>query len=301
MTASMVVPIKVNDAVLTASNIPEDDYPVWVNGATYTLGARAIRTVTHSVYERVVAGVSSEAPENDPDSWVRVGATNRWRPFDGSLGQVASNSSSITYTLTSPVMADAVAFVNLAAVSVQVVVKDASSIVKYDQTRELIDTSAISSWLDYFTYETQYEPEQVFIGLPIFSSYTVEITLDGEGGDASVGEIVFGRAVILGKILDGSRSGFNDYTSRNIDQFGNIELTVRPTARKAEWRFAFDTRSNRQIQRELEKARGIKCFFYPGEDMTEFYLSVFGIAEEFYPSLSAGGTTIDTLSLVGAA
>jgi hypothetical protein len=299
MTASMFVPIAMNDAVLTASNIPEDDYAAWASGASYTAGDRVIRAVTHSVYEAATTGISNTAPESDAVMWIRVGATNRWRPFDGSIGQDASQSGTVTYTFTAPSVNDAIAFVGLTAVSVQVVVKDASSVVKYDETRQLVDGSNISSWLDFFTYETEFDDEQVFTDLPIFATYTVEVTIDGDGGAAGVGEIVFGKQVSLGKIVDGSRSGFTDYTTRTVDDFGNIELVQRPTARKAEWLFVFDTRSNRRIQKALESARGTKCFFYPGADMADFYLSVFGVADEFYPSLSAGGTTVDTLSLTG--
>lgn len=299
MTASMFVPIAMNDAVLTASNIPETDYPAWVSGTSYTTGDRVIRVVTHSVYEAATTGVSSIAPENDAVQWIRVGATNRWRPFDGSIGQDASQSGTVTYTFTSPSVNDAIAFVGLIAVSVRVVVKDASAVVRYDETRELVDGSGIASWLDYFTYETSFDDEQVFVDLPVFPTYTVEITIDGDGGTAGVGEIVFGKQVPLGPILDGSRSGFTDYTTRTVDAFGNIELIRRPSARKAEWMFAFDTRSNRRIQRALENARGLKCFFYPGEGMLDFYLSVFGVADEFYPSLSSSGTTVDALSLTG--
>ena len=254
MTAAMFVPIAMNDAVLTASNIPETDYPAWVTGTSYTTGDRVIRTVTHSVYEAVTTGVSNTAPENDPVQWIRVGATNRWRPFDGSIGQDASQTGTVTYTITSPTVNDAIAFVGLIAVSVRVLIKDASAVVKYDVTRDLVDGSGIASWLDFFSYESEYEEEQVFVDLPLLPTYTAEITIDGGGGTAGIGEIVFGKQVILGNILDGSRSGFTDYTTRTVDDFGNIELIRRPTARKAEWMFAFDTRSNRRIQRALENA-----------------------------------------------
>ncbi|MFG6604622.1 MULTISPECIES: hypothetical protein [unclassified Sulfitobacter] len=294
--ASMFVPINMTDAVLVASNIPENDAPTWASGS-YNTGDQVV--YLHNVYEAVTAGASTVPPNQDPVMWVRIGATNRWRPFDGSIGQDASRSGTITYDLVASTVCDGLAFIGLKAVSLRVRVVTSGGAVHIDETHDLVDGSSISSWLDFFTYETVYEPELVFTGLPVFPTDTVEITLDGGGGTASIGEIVLGRQVMLGKVIGGSRSGFTDYTSRNVDDFGNIELITRPTARKAEWRFVFDTRSNRRIQRELEKARGTKCFFHPGDDMTDFYLSVFGVANEFFPSLDAGGNTIDVLSLTG--
>lgn len=42
MDFNIITPMAVTDAELTASNIPEDDHPVWAEGATYALGDRVI-------------------------------------------------------------------------------------------------------------------------------------------------------------------------------------------------------------------------------------------------------------------
>ena len=114
-----------------------------------------------------------------------------------------------------------------------------------------------------------------------------------------MGEILIGRDVLLGEIESGARSGFTDYSVRTVDAFGNINLVRRPTARRAEWPLVFPTRSNRRIQRELERSRGTVCYFHPGDGMRDFYLGVLGLADDFFPDLAAGGTTYATLSLTG--
>jgi hypothetical protein len=299
--AIMVVPIGMTSASLEASNVPENDYPAWVSGTNYAVGDRRIRTTTHKVYEDLIGGASTVAPENDPTRWAVVGSTNRWRAFDASVGQSVSQSGTITYTIRAASKATAIAFVGLVAVSVRVVVKDASAVVLSDETRNLVDTSGITDWELYFTYETETDPEQVFTGLPLYAGYSVEITIDAGGGAAEVGEIIIGRAVVLGTIESGARSGFTDYSARNVDDYGNVTLIRRTFARKAEWPIIFPTRSNRRLQRELENARGTICYFHPGDGMTDFYLGVLGTADEFFPELAAGGTTFATLSLTGVA
>ena len=296
MTASMIVPSTIT---LDASNVPETDYLEWVSGTTYNTGDRVIRASTHKVYEDVIGGVSNVAPESDANRWSVVGSTNRWRAFDSSLGQSVAQSGTITYSLTVNEKSRAVVMVGLSATDLRVVVKDGAGTVKADQSRNIVDTSGVADWEQYFTYETDYDPDQVFMGLPIYVGYTVEITIDAGGGVAEVGEILIGRDVTLGKIGNGARSGFTDYSARNVDEFGNLTLIRRASARKAEWPLIFDTAANRRIQRELENARGTICYFHPGDEMANFYLGVLGLADEFFPELSAGGTTFATLSLTG--
>jgi len=264
------------------------------------VGDRVIRVETHSVYEAATAGNLNTAPENDPANWLRVGSTNRYRAFDASVGQAASNLDQITYTISPVNRCDAIAFVNLSATSIRVVVKDGAASVRYDQTKQLVDTTGIENWLDYFEYQEEYQPEYVFSNIPLNSDGTIEITIaTAVGTTAEVGEIVLGKSVQLGVLLDQSRSGFTDYTLRRQDDFGNVTFTVRPTARKAEWVLESPTNTNRRTQMALEAVRGVTCYFHPGDGMSAFYLGVLGVADDYFPALSADGQTRSTLSITG--
>lgn len=100
-------------------------------------------------------------------------------------------------------------------------------------------------------------------------------------------------------VLDQTRSGFTDFTIRRQDDFGNITFTVRPTARKAEWVLHSESTANRRIQRALETVRGTTCYFHPGANMSNYYIGVLGVADDYFPALSAGGWTRATLSITG--
>ena len=43
--------IKTTDAILTSSNIPEDEYPTWVSAASYTALDKVI--YNHKIYEAI--------------------------------------------------------------------------------------------------------------------------------------------------------------------------------------------------------------------------------------------------------
>ena len=237
-------------------------------------------------------------PRRDFDNAGRVKVESK-KDLGKTLGQTTENADSITYTIGLPARMDAIAFVDIVAVGLQLVIRDAGSSIVYDETIELLDVSGIASWLDFFTYEEAYDPEVVLTGLGALPGGSAEITIANAGGIASIAEIVAGRAEYIGTVLTDTKSGFTGYTKRVVDDFGNISFTKRPTARKAEWEISFETRANRRIQRALEDAQYAPAYFYPGDDMTDFYVSIYGIADDFYPSLSAGGTTQATLSLTG--
>ena len=303
MTAIMVIPFSLTDGNLVSSNVPETDYPAWVVGTTYAQGDRVISTTTHKIYESVSAGNTGNDPTlsaNVPTFWLVVGSTNRWRAFDTSLGQSVTNPDTIEYVLTTPQRLDSVAFIGLVGTFVRVIVKDGSSTVRYDITQDLLDVGGITSWLDFFSYDGSYDPEIVLNDIGALSGFRVEITISTVGGTAQVAEIVAGKVESLGTILSGTRSGFTDYSRKEIDDFGNITIVKRPTARRAEWELSFETRANRRIQRALEDARGAPAYFYPGPEMTDFYVSVYGVVDDFFPALEGGGTTQATLSITGA-
>ncbi|WP_406720436.1 hypothetical protein RPE78_09655 [Thioclava litoralis] len=302
--ALMIIPVAIGAGAMQATNVTEEDHPEWDAAAVYQTGERVILAARHQIYESLADENSGFAPEGADLSaqyWVATGSTNRWRAFDATLGLVTSWPEAITYRIGLPARVDAVAFIGLVAVSLQLVIRDSGGGVVYDRTANLLDTGAIQSWLDFFTYEDSFDPEQIFADLGALSGFTLEITIANPGGTASVSEIVMGRGELLGEVLEGSKSGFTDYSRREVDDFGNISIVKRATARKAEWQLSFEATANRRIQRALEQARGAPAYFYPGDDMTPFALAVYGVADDFFPALSGGGHTIATLSLTGVA
>ena len=97
-----IVPITITDAMLVSSSVAETDYTAWSAGTAYSVGNRVMRAVAgvHANFERLVAGTTATAPENDPINWVRVGPTNRWAMLDGAVGTSTSGTASISVTLT---------------------------------------------------------------------------------------------------------------------------------------------------------------------------------------------------------
>ena len=79
--------IKTTDAILTSSNIPEDEYPAWVSAASYTALNKVI--YNHKIYEAILTHTGkTTTPDLDQLNWLDLGATNRYRMFDNIISNI---------------------------------------------------------------------------------------------------------------------------------------------------------------------------------------------------------------------
>ena len=66
----VIKPVAVTDAVLISSTAPETDYSAWAAGTAYSVGNLVIRTSTHRIYERLIAG--KDIPQRDMRARMRA-------------------------------------------------------------------------------------------------------------------------------------------------------------------------------------------------------------------------------------
>lgn len=217
---------------LIYSNIPETDYAAWVSGATYAMNDRVIRTTTHSVYQRAVAGAGTTPPETDTTNWVRIGPTNRWAPFDEKVGTGASNTGVITYLLK-PGRLNGLALLGVVAgkATVSLVVNNETV---YTASIDLDSGNAVGNWYEYF-YEPIYQQGEVVItdlldaalfDVPGYSEGILSVTLERPTETVSCGMLVVGIASDVGLTQYGARVSVRDYSKKDADSFGNYTLTV---------------------------------------------------------------------------
>lgn len=217
---------------LIYSNIPETDYAAWVSGATYAMNDRVIRTTTHSVYQRAVAGAGTTPPETDTTNWVRIGPTNRWAPFDEKVGTGASNTGVITYLLK-PGRLNGLALLGVVAgkATVSLVVNNETV---YTASIDLDSGNTVGNWYEYF-YEPIYQQGEVVItdlldaalfDVPGYSEGILSVTLERPTETVSCGMLVVGIASDVGLTQYGARVSVRDYSKKDADSFGNYTLAV---------------------------------------------------------------------------
>jgi hypothetical protein len=95
----IIRPVDVTPAMLTSSNVQENDFDVWSVSTAYTVGQKV--TLNRRNYEALVAntGANPETDTSDPPKWLDLGATNRWRMFDDSVGSLTEFAGSVDVVL----------------------------------------------------------------------------------------------------------------------------------------------------------------------------------------------------------
>ena len=290
------------DASLTASNIPETDHAAWSGATAYVIGNRVILASTHKIYEAIAASTNKN-PATDPARdtyWLEVSATNRWRSFDKRIMDQATRADSITYTIAPTASVNTIAFFNVAAVTVRVVVKDLGAVTIYDKTIDMIDTSGIIDWLTYYTWDgLTYDTEALFTDLPAYAGFPIYITISAAGGTAKVGQISLGNSVRLGETLEGTTVGFEDYSRKDRDEFGNVTIIERAFSNFIQFQIAIPVGDERRVQREIARYRATPAVYYASPALKSRGTISFGWPSDFDIPLSVGAVSFAIIEIKG--
>lgn len=200
-------------------------------------------TGIHKIYESLVGANKSNYPPTDVlaavPKWLEVGATNRWKAFDGVVGSQTSQATSITYKIRPGEVFDSVAFLVLDAITVQVMLTDPIEGVVYNQTKDLQSTvitgsATVTDWYTYFFSSIIKITDFVFLDIPPYLNAVLDITITYTGGTAKVGGIVFGLQTNLGITAANPNPTFGtvDYSTKTQDAFGNWSVTKRSFSKR---------------------------------------------------------------------
>jgi hypothetical protein len=253
---ALIRPVKITDAILTASNVPEPatgdspDPAAWNPATAYAAGDRVSRFAIHKIFQRVVAGTTSTAPELDFVNWLEVGSTNRFRMFDDANESQTTRAENIQVTLTPGTLVDSAAFLNIDGDSIRVVIENTA----YDRTVSLRDRTTVD-WYAYFFEPFVVKTEVVFRDFPLLANNVVNFTLTKAGGIAKMGVAILGLSKNIGSTELGARIGIIDYSTKNTSIFGNTTVIKRAFSRRMEVDIFMDAAQVDEVQRLLSDLR----------------------------------------------
>lgn len=288
--------IETTDAILTYSNIAEDEHPAWLSGTSYNVNARVI--YKHKIYERIVTGAGVTTPDLDQVNWLYISYTNRYRMFDNILYSTSEKVGGIHFTLTPNQSVDSLAILNVNASSVRVVITDPALGVIYDNT---IDLASVSEVTDYYTYF--YSPlvarlnTAVFTDLPIAPTATIDVYISSGTSSVSVGEVVYGIKKVVGRTNYGTSIGIKSYSRKEFDEFGNVTVVKRKNSKYCEYDIDIDNYMLSDIQRFFSDIDSVPCVFIGNETMDE--LVVYGFYSDFKATISFPTVSKCTLRVEG--
>lgn len=234
----MIKPASILPANLT-SNVPETDAPAWAAG-TYKTGDRVVKN--NHLFESLADNNTTDpaADSATVPKWLDTGATNRWRMFDKSAGQVVTlgsgkvqrrvskigtfttNPNTIDITIKPGTVVNGLALFGLVGYQVTVTMNDPVDGVVYGpETVSLVDPTAGDMWEWLFTDVGRVD-SFCLTDLPAYGTATIRIVIEaGQGGTAQCDMAVVGKVVDLGEALMGINFGITDFSAKEVDTFGN--------------------------------------------------------------------------------
>jgi hypothetical protein len=277
----LIKPHAITDSMLVSTTVPESDYPAWVSGTTYAVGARAIRPSLHKIYERLGAGAGTVAPELDTTNWMVIGPTSRWAPFDDVVGTLATGASPLNYTLRTG-FTDSLALFELSGRYVDVVMKDATGGTVVYSNRIDLEATDIETIFDWFFAVLDLRTDIVITDLPgQYASAELSITITATTGSVSVGVIKPGLITDLGETQYGASIGIDDYSRKERDVFGNTVITERAYSKKGSFTLMTALGSFSRIYRTLAALRATPCVYIATEEAGYEPLLIYGFYSGF--------------------
>jgi hypothetical protein len=279
--ARVIKPTKLTDAILISSSVAENDYPAWVSGTTYTVGQRVIRTTTHSVYERAVAGAGTTPPENSLTGtapvWLYVQPTNRWAMFDTEIGTATTGAAALTVVIQ-PGVISAVSLFGLVGESVTVSMTVSGSTV-YTTTRSLQEVVA-ATWYEYLFSVPQQRATETFSAIPAYLAGIITITITGSAPQC--GACIFGLMYGIGGTKRGVSYGIKSYSKIITDAWGSTTFFKRRSARPMSLLLRIDNAKLSQVTQIMESLESEICVWVGSDVDDEFdVLTVLGWFDDF--------------------
>lgn len=235
-------------------------------------GTTTALVAVHAIYESVIAANAGNNPVSDTGAkWVKVGATNLWSPFDRQISRQASGTSPLWWTFTLPSAVTGVALFGLEAQSVTVTIQNADAVVTYTETRQTVDDTGVDDWAEYFAWDGSGAREMIFTDLPGYTGSTMQVSVSG--APPAVGQIVLGRISTLGTAGVGTEIGFEDYSRKDRDDFGNPILIERDYSDLATFTFFIPFGDRPRVQRLITdlRAKPSVWFIKTGEGTSMVY------------------------------
>lgn len=289
--------VETTDSILTYSNIPEDEYPTWVSGTSYTALDKVI--YQHKIYKRIVTGSGTTPPDLDRVNWLDDGYTNRYRMFDNTLSSVSSRTGGIEFTLTPSQVVNGIALLNVNASTVRVVMNDPVEGIVYDKTKELRSSSNVNDYFSYFFAPLLSENLEtaIFLDLPSKPIATITVYVSSGSGLAEVGEVVYGIQSVVGRTNYGTAIGITSYSRKDTDEFGKVTVVKRKNSKYADYDIDIDNNNLASVQRLFSEIDSVPCVFIGNPEMEE--LIVYGFYKDFKATISFPTVSKCTLRVEG--
>jgi hypothetical protein len=265
------------------------DEAEWNVATPYIVGDRVIVDSLQSTFE-CVAGHTGTAPTLTMTTpWVRVGASNAWKPFDGlassQLVGVTGNSQLVDrmrFRLTGMGRWSTICVLNTICSRVRVQFTDLFG-TAYDQTINSVDTTFIVDAWTYCFSDPNYITDFVFDGIDGNGSEPIVITVtnDNAGVAVLVGEIIVGNAFEIGVLHTDTKLSLVDFSRKEANDYGDLTLVERAYSNNATFEVSLPADRINRVQGLVRELRATPCVWFPSAAEANDGLLVYGFPREW--------------------
>lgn len=271
-----------------------DTYDAYDAGDTYAEGARI--TSGNHVYESL-AGGNTGHPVTDPAWWLDIGATNAYAMFDKSNTTQAARAESITFEVSVSGRADAIGLLNIVGATVDIAISTEIDGEIYNETFDLVSNSGIDNWYEYYFEPIVRRGDLVVYNLPNYANTTFTVTLHEPSSTAKIGVALFGQSKDLGDLLYGAKTGIQDYSRKEADEFGNFTIVQRNYAKRGSYKILVDNDRVDAISAVLAAYRAEAVLWVGADQFASTW--VYGFYRDFNIEIAFYNQSYLTLELEG--
>lgn len=295
----MIEPAQITEANILTSSVPESG--TWDAGTAYAEGDEVELVSTHRRYRAAVAHSGQDPATDNGSHWIEMGASNRYRPFDGALSQNCISGAPITYRLAVPTRVTAMGLLGVVGNGVTVRVYDPNDLSTplWERSVELVDDSSVVDWYSFFDPNLTFQPDFIIEDIPGFTAQVIEVEINSGAADAQVSEITLGLMRALGETLDRTSLSIRDYSVLDTDDFGRQTTVERGFARNVDFRVATPTGNERAFIDPITRVRAKPALFYADQSALDRGAYAFGIARLAEIPLAPAAWTEWSLQITG--
>ena len=235
-------------AGLVYSNVPITE-PLWVAG-TYALGAK-VRNAANFVFESLAAG--NTAALTDKTKWPPLGITNRLKMFDKAVNSQTTAPEALTVVVKAGQLANTLTLLNVAGSEVTVTQSDSG----YSRPISLVSHNVLS-WYDFWYQEPQWVGDITIGDVPPYINSLLTVHVKSPTNLAALGGFFMGRAKFIGKTQWGLKAGILSYSGEEEDDFGNVTLLPRDSAKKMNFEVSIPRGYEDEVYRFLRAADNVE-------------------------------------------
>lgn len=308
MSASIITPTKLTDAMLVSSTAPEADYAVWAAG-TFAVGAKRIMTTgIHRIYECLLAHTSTDASgapnlnqTGTAPKWLELGPTNKWAMFDDKIGTISTLASPLTVVIK-PGPVGGLALLELSGRTAEISLKDQTGgVVVYSRTVDL-DGTIVTSFFDWFFAEFEQKTDLTLTDLPSqFFNGELTVSVTSTADSVGCGVCLVGKVSSLGQTQMGATIGIISYSVKQTDAFGNLTIVKRQNSKRGSFRMIVDKSDLNRVYRTLAAADSVLCIYVATEAPGYEPLVLYGVWRDFNLDVSYPDYVLTSIEIEGLA